>query len=107
MPTLEATRTVRYAGKDQQPGDQFEASDKDAKILIAIKKAKVPEGPVKTASDLPSEIMSRSSRREPLTEVVEDEAPKSQAYHRRDMVAKTPKAPAPKKRGRPGKTKKS
>jgi hypothetical protein len=112
MPTLEAIKIVRYGGKDQQPGDVFEASEKDAKTLKLIKKAKDASGPVKSAADLPSEVMQRSSRREPVTEdepevvekvveaVKEDEAPKPQTYLHRAMVAdKTPG-----RRGRPPKS---
>ncbi len=39
MVLLVATREMRYAAKQYNRGDQFEASDKDARILKAIKKA--------------------------------------------------------------------
>jgi hypothetical protein len=39
MPKLQATRELRYAGKTLQPGDIFDASEKDAKVLKQIKKA--------------------------------------------------------------------
>lgn len=39
MPKLQATTELRYAGKTVRPGDQFDASEKDAKILKAIRKA--------------------------------------------------------------------
>lgn len=41
MPKLQATRELRYAGVTLKPGDIFEASDKDAKVLKLIKKATV------------------------------------------------------------------
>lgn len=40
MVLLVATRELRYAAKQYELGDTFEASDKDARILQAIKKAK-------------------------------------------------------------------
>lgn len=40
MVLLVATREVRYAAKQYRLGDKFEASEKDARILKAIKKAK-------------------------------------------------------------------
>ena len=39
MPMLKATRTVRYGRIEYKAGETFEASDKDARVLIAIKKA--------------------------------------------------------------------
>lgn len=77
---LTATREVRYAGINYYEGDEFEASDKDAKLLIAIKKA-TPE-PVKRAVDLDPEVMGRGSK-EPLPE----ENFPSRQYERRDLTA--------------------
>lgn len=48
MVLLVATKKLRYNGKELGPGDQFEASDKDAMILRAIEKAEdvtVPKHP--------------------------------------------------------------
>lgn len=39
MPTLTATKALRYAGRSLVAGDDFEASDKDARLLKAIGKA--------------------------------------------------------------------
>ena len=39
MPTLVATKPLLYAGQSLNVGDEFEASEKDAKILKAIRKA--------------------------------------------------------------------
>jgi len=59
MPNLIAVREVRYAGRNVFPGEAFEASDKEAKLLVAIGKAKPadisePEVPAipKTAEDI-------------------------------------------------------
>lgn len=40
MPDLIATRDLRYATRALQAGDPFQASNQDARILIAIKKAR-------------------------------------------------------------------
>lgn len=48
MPKLEViAKAVRYAGKEYRFGQTFDASDKDAKVLKAIKKVKdaAPEVP--------------------------------------------------------------
>jgi len=42
MPKLVATKELFYAGKTRNVGDEFDASDKDAKILKAIGKASDP-----------------------------------------------------------------
>lgn len=78
MASLKALREVRYGGATYLPGASFEASDKDAKLLVAIKKAEYG-GVAKNKTDLPA----------PKTEEapVEPEAPLQPAYHRRDMQA--------------------
>ncbi|WP_242137372.1 MULTISPECIES: hypothetical protein [unclassified Sphingomonas] len=40
MPDLIATRSLRYATRALTAGDPFQASNKDARILVAIKKAR-------------------------------------------------------------------
>ena len=81
---LTATREVRYAGVNYFEGDEFEASEKDAKLLIAIKKA--APGNVKKTVDLAPEVMARAAKSEPLAE---DEPVNftSRQYERRDMTA--------------------
>ncbi len=138
MPKLIAlVDKLPYGKFDHNKGDEFEADDRFANLVIKIGKARLADGASPpNASDLPDEVMSRAAKREPITEieepaeveevaevedapvvekamnaeaVEEDEAPKSQSYHRRDMVAETPKTPLvpnkaipyPKKRGRP------
>jgi hypothetical protein len=79
---LTATREVRYAGVNYYEGDKFEASDKDAKLLIAIKKATA--GDIKRTVDLPAEVLSRA------VHVEEDAAPANftkRRYRRRDLSA--------------------
>ena len=49
MPELIATRAYRYGGRALQPGDPFEASSRDARLLKAIRKAKA--APEVVASD--------------------------------------------------------
>lgn len=130
------TSPKRVAGKDQHPGDVFEVADKEGKLLQDLKWA-VPAAGSSNPSDLPEEVMSRASKREPITEVEdepvkveevsdvyeaidaerpvkkvveavkEDEAPKPQTYQHRAMVAETPKAPEQKKPGRRGRPRKS
>ncbi len=46
MVLLVATKKLRYDGKELVPGNQFEASEKDAMILRAIEKAQDAPPPV-------------------------------------------------------------
>lgn len=80
MPNLIATKEVRYAGKTMLAGESFEASDKDAKVLVAIKKAEYG-GAAKNKTDLPKKAAKIEEA------PVEPEAPLSRTYHRRDMQA--------------------
>lgn len=45
MPRLIAIRELKYNTRRLLPGEEFDASDKDTKILIGIKKAKVAPPP--------------------------------------------------------------
>jgi len=40
MPIITAVRELRYAGRTIVPGEAFDASEKDAKLLVAIGKAR-------------------------------------------------------------------
>jgi len=100
MALLKAIREVRYAGETRYPGDTFEASDKDAKLLKAIGKAEYGGEP-SNKTDLPKRV------KQPTKEVAEAPAPLSGTYLRRDMVATGQTGgdnPAPSsRRGRPPK----
>ncbi|MGK8471198.1 hypothetical protein ACRS34_09655 [Stutzerimonas stutzeri] len=67
---LTAKKELRYAGRQVLAGKEFEATEKDAKILIAINRASLAVDPMP----------------EPQPEQKE-EAPKKRAYKRRDMTA--------------------
>lgn len=45
MPSLIATRDFSYATRRLKAGDSFEVSDRDARILVAIKRARAPREP--------------------------------------------------------------
>lgn len=45
MKTLIAIRDIRYAGKGYKPGEVFNASERDAKILVAIGKVQYDFAP--------------------------------------------------------------
>lgn len=44
MPIITAVRELRYAGRTIVPGESFDASEKDAKLLVAIGKARAAAG---------------------------------------------------------------
>lgn len=96
MPVLVATRTVRIGRKEYKPGDSFEASDKDAKTWIAIRKARLSDAGPPAAVNLPKEVMSRAPAKtkvetaEPVEEKADepaDEPAPKRHYRRRDMSA--------------------
>lgn len=66
---LTAKRELRYAGRQVRAGEEFEASEKDAKILMVINRAERAADPL------------------PEPEPRDEDAPKKRAYKRRDMTA--------------------
>lgn len=91
MPVIVATKELRYAGKTMLANASFEASEKDAKLLVQIGKARISNAPRPKSVDLPKEVMSRAPAIETKVETAEPvaepvEAPKRH-YRRRDMSA--------------------
>jgi hypothetical protein len=78
MPTLEAVTEFWYDEKIRKIGEQFEASDEDARLLSGWNKAKKVGG-YKTAQVKPVEDDAPSK--------IEDDTPKKRKYMRRDMRA--------------------
>lgn len=76
MPTLRATKELRYAGQQHAVGDVFKAPDRDARLLVAIRKAEaVPDRPIgKEPEPNPAEGDDEGTRQK-------------RAYRRRDMQA--------------------
>lgn len=75
MPRLVAIKEHRYASKQMLPGAEYEATDKHAKTLKLIGKAKdAPPAPVVVAP-------------EPEPEAPAPAVPRRGRYARRDMVA--------------------
>lgn len=67
---LTAKKELRYAGRQVLAGKEFEATEKDAKILIAINRACLAVDPMPEAEPEQKE-----------------EAPIKRTYKRRDMTA--------------------
>lgn len=96
MPVIVATKELRYAGKTMLADVSFEASEKDAKLLVKIGKARLSDAGKPKSVDLPKEVMSRAPVKETKVETAEpvevkaeesvEEAPKRH-YRRRDMSA--------------------
>jgi hypothetical protein len=78
LPTLKALKRFPYGRKVLEPGEPFEATDKDARLLKMMGKAKDPD-PAPKMVDLPK----RKTEEAPA----EPEAPLSGHYRRRDMTA--------------------
>lgn len=82
MPTVEALVKIPYAGRHYQPGEVFEATEKHARILYAIGKAKPGE---RKAVELPKHIETQ-----PVVdakEILPAPLPEAGLYQRRDMRA--------------------
>lgn len=85
MVQLYATTRVHYGNKDVQPGQPFEASEKDAKLLTKIRKASY--APAVSPTDLPKAAMPASAPEgetmdvapEPEDSFVEEAAPEATA----------------------------
>mgnify|MGYP001599113803 CR=1 FL=1 len=69
---LIATKSLVYASKRREVGEQFEANSRDARILVAIGKAKAADA---------------TKARAETKSVVADAKANKRAYKRRDMKA--------------------
>ena len=66
-----ALKEIRYAGENRHPGERFEVSDKDAKILVAIGKVALYIAPAPKAKPVekkavPVESAGKYRRRDML-----------------------------------------
>lgn len=93
MVQIIATKQMRYASRRLEAGESFEASDRDAKVLIAARKASKkavfnPTNlPVRAAEPVAEADPSPIS--EPETEAAQDApaTPRKRTYQRRDLKA--------------------
>ena len=97
---MEALKRVKYphgpTGRAYAPGEKFEAlSDRDAKALSLVGKAKILEDKKANPVDLPAEVMKpkakamKADEPEPKEEPAAADVPlrRGRFYHRRDMKA--------------------
>jgi hypothetical protein len=93
---LIAVMEVFYASRTRNPGDPFEASEQDARILVGLGKAvapvvDTPPQPAKASGPVPPPLIARDDPplfEEPAEkETAEEERPKKRTYKRRDLVA--------------------
>lgn len=90
---LVATKPLKYGTRRLLPGDVFEAKKKDAKLLVAIKKARptTGEGRVATALKKPPASLASAVTASQNTE----EKPTRRRRFKRKAVEATPKAETP------------
>jgi hypothetical protein len=88
MPVIIAAKELRYAGKTFHADESFEATEKDAKLLVQIRKARVSEAAAPVAANFPREVMRRAPIKE-ITAIAEEEPVErvKRQYRRRDMSA--------------------
>lgn len=72
---LIALKELRYAGRQLAAGEEFDASDRDGRLLTLIGKAEVAESAI------------GESEPEEVAPTTEQEQPKRRTYRRRDMRA--------------------
>jgi hypothetical protein len=82
MPDLIATKPFPYAGKNRNVGDRFEAKSRDARLLIAIRKARLATDDDVIEPAVPVEIKAKALVAE---EPSNEDRPK-RVYRRRDIV---------------------
>jgi len=90
MPKLVATKELFYAGKTRNVGDEFDASDKDAKILKAIGKASDPAPKRGRQVETAALATAPAPKEEPPVQqteasATEEAAPLRRRYYRRDL----------------------
>jgi hypothetical protein len=90
---LIAVTEVYYASRTRNPGDPFEASEQDARILVGLGKAVAPvvdapppPQPAKASEPAPAAVVAHDDA-SPSNEQAEKEAPKKRTYKRRDLTA--------------------
>lgn len=89
---LVALKKQTYAGRPVDPGDAIFASRQDARVLIAIKRAKVaPEvAAVEVPEVAPAPVVQEVVQPKPEPKASIAPKPK-RTYQRKDMTAETPK----------------
>ncbi|MGF6877373.1 hypothetical protein [Paraburkholderia sp. MM5477-R1] len=79
---LIAIRRFGYAGRDRKPGDEFDAKDSDARVLIATKAAKAATAsPSSKPGTTPRDVRAEGG------DSNGDAKPKKGRYRRRDQRA--------------------
>lgn len=90
MPKLEVIgRALRYAKVEYKAGETFEASDKDAKVLKAVKRAKdaAAEAPKPVAAPRPAVETRVMTPEVPVSSDDGDSSTTRRRYRRNDMRA--------------------
>lgn len=77
-----ALQSLPYGKKRYAAGDEVEVSEKDARLLIGIKRARAASAPVQSP---PAPLKMKAPTRE--VEAAPEAPPHPQQYHRRDLTA--------------------
>ena len=88
MVKIIANQKLPYGGKNWTEGETLDVSDKDAKLLVGINRARL--APQETAPPAPLKAMTPPAPK-PEPEQAQEAAPEAPAhpstYHRRDLTA--------------------
>ena len=74
MPSLTASRVLTYNTRRLQPGDTFDASTRDARVLVAIKKATWSKPKVEAAPEAPAETAGPPAAPDPEAPAADEAA---------------------------------
>ena len=91
MPDLIATRNLRYATRALTAGDPFQASNQDARILVAIKKAR-PAPVEQTGQQSSSDVAEHQALRDEATKLGIAVGPRWGEKRLKDEIAKASRA---------------
>lgn len=87
MPRLKATKSMRYASRRLEPGDEFDANNRDARVLKAIGKAEDAPEPRRGPGRPRREPVVEAPPVEPIVEPDDEQTRTVPRYLRRDMQA--------------------
>ena len=90
MVKIIANQKLPYGGKNWTEGETLDVSEKDAKFLVHIKRARLAPADI----GAPAALKTMAAPANVAPEEAAPEAPAHpQTYHRRDLTAETPAGP--------------
>jgi len=92
MVKIIANQSLPYGAKRYAEGETLEVSEKDAKLLVGIKRARLAPAETEAPVSLKS-MAAPAAAPEPQEEAAPEAPVRPQTYHRRDLTAEPPAGP--------------